>query len=145
MKNSAQELRKIDEHSVPLFWPLALAYAMGEAELAIVKKNLEFVAEAQKLDHGLEPQFATVNTVKLGLHTLRLREFGDAMSPAIPTLIDAPYAGHTATIADYHKGQSLVETLLANGHRRILVTDWKNAGLDMKDYDIDNYLADLNV
>jgi poly(3-hydroxybutyrate) depolymerase len=145
MKNSAQGLRKIDEHSVPLFWPLAVAYAMEETELAVFKKNLKFVAEAQKLDYDLEPRFATVNTVKLDLHTLRLREFGDAQSRAVPTFVDAPYAGHTATIADYHKGQSLVETLLANGHQRVLVTDWKSAGLDMKDYDIDNYLAELNV
>ncbi len=144
-KDAAKSLRKIDEHSIPLFWPMAVAYAMEEAELALFKKNLKFLVEAEKVDHELAPQFATANSVILDLHTLRLREFGDARSSAVPTLVDAPYAGHTATIADYHKGQSLVETLLANGHRRVLVTDWKSAGLDMKDYDIDNYLADLNV
>jgi poly(3-hydroxybutyrate) depolymerase len=144
-KNAAKSLHKIDEHSVPLFWPLAVTYAMEEAELALFKKNLKFLAEAEKVELGLTPQFATANTVTLDLHTLRLREFGDAGSSAIPTFVDAPYAGHTATIADYHKGQSLVETLLGNGHRRVLVTDWKSAGLVMKDYDIDNYLAELNV
>jgi polyhydroxyalkanoate depolymerase len=144
-KHAAKSVRKIDEHSVPLFWPLAAAYAMEEAELALFKKNLRFFAEAQKIDHGLEPQFATTNTVMLDLHTLRLRDFGDSKSGAVPTLVDAPYAGHTAIIADYHKGQSLVETLLANGHQRVLVTDWKSARPDMKDYDIDNYLAELNV
>jgi poly(3-hydroxybutyrate) depolymerase len=133
------------EHSVPLFWPLAAAYAMEEAELDLFKKNLEFFAEAAKLDHGLEAHFATPNTIALELHTLRLRAFGDAGSSATPTLVDAPFAGHTATIADYHKGQSLVETLLANGHPRVLVTDWKSATEQMKDYDIDNYLAELNV
>jgi poly(3-hydroxybutyrate) depolymerase len=135
----------IAEHSVPLFWPLAAAYAMQEAELSLFKKNLKFFAEAGKLDYGLEPRFATPNTMLLELHTLRLRAFGDAKSRAAPTLVNAPFAGHTATIADYHKGQSLVETLLANGHRRVLVTDWKSATPDMKDYDIDNYLAELNV
>jgi polyhydroxyalkanoate depolymerase len=144
-KSASRTTKKIDEHSVPLFWPLAMAYAMEETELDLFKKNLEFLAEAEKVDHGLKPRFATANTVMLDLHTLELRGFGDAKSKAIPTLVDAPYAGHTATIADYHKGQSLVETLLANGHRRVLVTDWKSAGLDMKDYDIDNYLAELNV
>lgn len=144
-KNAAKSLRKIDEHSVPLFWPLAVAYAMEEAELALFERNLKFFVEAEKVEHELTPQFATANTVALDLHTLRLREFGDARSSAVPTLVDAPYAGHTATIADYHKGQSLVETLLANGHRRVLLTDWKSAGPDMKDYDIDNYLAELNV
>jgi len=141
----AKPIRQIDEHSVPLFWPLAVGYAMEEAELELFKKNLKFIVEAEKLDHDLKPRFATPNRVVLELHTLRVREFGDASLDAVPTLIDAPYAGHTATIADYHKGQSLVETLLANGHRRVLLTDWKSAGLDMKDYDIDNYLAELNV
>jgi len=141
----AKPPRQIDEHSLPLFWPLAVGYAMEEAELELFKKNLKFIAEAAKLDHELKPRFATPNRVVLELHTLRMREFGDASSAAVPTLVDAPYAGHTATIADYHKGQSLIETLLANGHRRVLLTDWKSAGLDMKDYDIDNYLAELNV
>jgi poly(3-hydroxybutyrate) depolymerase len=135
----------IAEHSVPLFWPLAMASAMEAAELALFKKSMKFIAEAEKLDHGLEAQFATPNTIALELHTLRLRAFGDAPSSAVPTLVDAPFAGHTATIADYHKGQSLVETLLANGHPRVLLTDWKSATAEMKDYDIDNYLAELNV
>ena len=144
-KNEKKSARKIDEHSVPLFWPLAAAFAMEKAELALFQKNLKFVAEAEKVDYELKPQFASANSVMLELHTLRLREFGDAKSGAVPTLVDAPYAGHTATIADYHKGQSLVETLLANGHRRVLLTDWKSAGPEMKDYDIDNYLAEINV
>jgi len=144
-KHVVKSVRKIDEHSVPLFWPLAAAYAMEEAELALFKKNLKFLAEAEKLDYELKPRFATPNRVVLDLHTLRLREFGDVRSRAAPTLIDAPYAGHTATIADYHKGQSLVETLMANGHPRVLVTDWKSATREMKDYDIDNYLAEFNV
>ena len=144
-KNEKKSARKIDEHSVPLFWPLAAAFAMEKAELALFQKNLKFVAEAEKVDYELKPQFASANSVMLELHTLRLREFGDAKSGAVPTLVDAPYAGHTATIADYHKGQSLVETLLANGQRRVLVTEWKSAGPDMKDYDIDNYLAEINV
>ena len=142
---AAKPPRQIDEHSLPLFWPLAVGYAMEEAELELFKKNLKFIAEAEKLDHELKPRFATPNRVVLELHTLRLREFGDASSGTVPTLVDAPYAGHTATIADYHKGQSLIETLLANGHRRVLLTDWMSAGPDMKDYDIDNYLAELNV
>jgi poly(3-hydroxybutyrate) depolymerase len=140
-----KSVRKIDEHSVPLFWPLAVAYAMEETELQLFLKNLRFLAEAEKVEYGLQPQFATANSVMLELNTLRLRDFGDPQSGAIPTLIDAPYAGHTATIADYHKGQSLVETLVENGHRRVLVTDWKSASPEMKDYVIDNYLAELNV
>ncbi len=133
------------EHSIPLFWPLVAAYAMEEAELGLFKKNLKFIAEVEKVEHGLKPRFATSNRVALDLHTLRLREFGEAVPGEIPTLVDAPYAGHRAMIADYHRGQSLVETLMASGHGRVLVTDWKSATQEMKDYDIDNYLAELNV
>ncbi|HTS53918.1 MAG TPA: HAD-IC family P-type ATPase [Burkholderiales bacterium] len=43
---------------------LAAAYAMEEAELALFKKNLKFFAEARRVDHGPEPQFATTNTVR---------------------------------------------------------------------------------
>ncbi len=78
---------------------------------------------------------------------MRLRDFSRA-APGVnelPILIDAPYAGHSSTIADYDKGQSLVETLLDSGLGRILVTDWKSATEAMKDFDIDIYLADLNV
>jgi poly(3-hydroxybutyrate) depolymerase len=133
------------QHSVPLFWPLAAAAAMGQVELELFRKNLKFLIEAHKVDHGLKPLFATANTVLLELHTLRLRVFGDASSTLTPTIIMAPYAGHSAAIADYHDGQSLVQTMLAAGHARVLVTDWKSASLDMKGYDIDNYLAELNV
>ena len=48
-------------------------------------------------------------------------------------------------IADYHKGQSLVETLLANGIGHVALTDWKSARADMKDLEIDNYLAEVVV
>jgi poly(3-hydroxyalkanoate) synthetase len=48
-------------------------------------------------------------------------------------------------IADYHKGQSLVETLLANGIGHVALTDWKTATADMKDLEIDNYLAEIVV
>jgi poly(3-hydroxyalkanoate) synthetase len=63
----------------------------------------------------------------------------------VPTLVDAPHAGHTAMIADYHKGQSLIETLLANVIGHVALTDWKSATDDMKDFEVDNYLADLVV
>ena len=56
-----------------------------------------------------------------------------------------PSPGHRAEIADYHKGQSLVETLLANGVGHVALTDWKSATDDMKDFDIDNYLEELIV
>ncbi|MBI1396793.1 MAG: alpha/beta fold hydrolase [Betaproteobacteria bacterium] len=117
---------------------------MEEAELAVFKRNLAFLSEAGKISFGTTPRFATPNEVLVELHTLRLRAFGPG-GDGVPVLVDAPYAGHTATIADYHDGQSLVQTLLAAGHRRVLVTDWKSATDTMKDYDVDNYLAEINV
>jgi poly(3-hydroxybutyrate) depolymerase len=51
----------------------------------------------------------------------------------VPTIVDMPYAGHTAMIAHFQKGQSLIEMLLANGLNRIFLTGWKSATEDMKD------------
>ena len=74
---------------------------------------------------------------------MTLRDYGTP--GGVPALVDAPYAGHSAMIADYHKDQSLVATLLANGLNHVALTDWKSATVDMKDLEIDNYLADVDV
>jgi poly(3-hydroxybutyrate) depolymerase len=134
------------ENTVPLFWPMELTAAIARNEVGLLNRGLATLAEAQKIEFGLEPVFATANKILIELHTLRLRDFTTAgVAGDCPTLIDAPYAGHTAVIADFCDGQSLVQTLLANGLSRVLVTDWKSATTEMKDYDIDNYLAELNV
>src|ERR1700681_4439715 len=129
--------------SVPAFWPMAMAASLMEAGAELYAKNLEFVEEEVKIHDELRPSLATPNTVRLDLRTMLLRDYGKP--DAIPTLVDAPYAGHTAMIADYHKGQSLVETLLANGIGHVALTDWKSATDDMKDLEIDNYLAEVVV
>jgi len=54
-------------------------------------------------------------------------------------------AGHSSTIADYAPGQSLVETLLDAGVENVVAADWKTATDSMKDFDIDTYLAEINV
>ncbi|MGH6990153.1 MAG: alpha/beta fold hydrolase, partial [Stellaceae bacterium] len=107
-------------------------------------KNLKFVAEEIKIHADLRPRLATPNRVRLYLRTMKLRDYGEESS-TIPTLVDAPHAGHTAVIADYNQGQSLIETLLANGLSHVALTDWKAASDDMKDFDIDNYLAEIVV
>ena len=48
-------------------------------------------------------------------------------------------------IADYYYGQSLVQSLLDHGIGHVALTDWKSAKLDMRDFEIDNYLAELIV
>jgi len=106
-------------------------------------RNLKFVDEEIKIEEELRPALATPNKVRLDMRTMVLRDYG---TPGrLPTLVNAPYAGHTSMIADYHDGQSLVQTLLANGIDHVALTDWKSATVDMKDLEIDNYLADLIV
>ncbi len=129
--------------SVPAFWPMAMAAALVEEGAELYARNLKFIEEEIKIHDELRPRLATPNTVRLDLRSMQLRDYGKPGS--IPALVDAPYAGHTAMIADYHKGQSLVETLLHNGIGHVALTDWKSATDDMKDLEIDNYLADLVV
>jgi polyhydroxyalkanoate depolymerase len=134
------------ENTVPWFWPFEFAAAAAEAELSLFKRSLETMAEAEKLDYGLTPKFASPNRIALELHTLRLRDFTlSEHTGETPTIIDAPFAGHTAVIADFSENQSLVRTLLGNGLGHVFVTDWKSATQEMKDYDIDTYLAEINV
>lgn len=128
------------EHSVPLFWPLAATLGATDSWL----KGLEFLQKATEIDHPAPAVWATPNTVRLDLKTMRLRAFGGAAS-GVPVIIDAPYAGHGATIADYDNGQSLVQALIAVGLGPVFVTDWKPATAEMSSYDIDSYLSDLNV
>jgi poly(3-hydroxyalkanoate) synthetase len=130
---------------VPLFWPLTAAEQMAEQGLAFFGKNLAFLAEEQKIQQELRPKLATANRVMLDLRTMVFRDYSKPNAQGVPTIVDAPYAGHTAMIADYHKGQSLVETLLTNGLERVFLTDWKSATEDMKDLEIDQYLAEINV
>ncbi len=135
------------EHSVPWFWPLTTGIELADEGDKLFADNLKFAAEAVAIAAPPPPEWATRNRVLLDLDTMRLRDFSRAAAGVneVPVLIAAPYAGHSSTIADYDKGQSLVETLLDCGLERVLVTDWKSATEPMKDFDIDTYLADLNV
>jgi polyhydroxyalkanoate depolymerase len=130
--------------SVPAFWPMAMAASLAEDGLELYARNLKFVEEEIKIKYELRPRLATPNQVRLDLRTMKLRDYGRP-GQGIPTLVDAPHAGHTAMIADYHKGQSLIETLLANGIDHVALTDWKPARDDMKYLEIDNYLAEVVV
>lgn len=128
---------------VPAFWPVAMAATLVERGAELYARNVGFIDEEIKIHGELCPALATANEVRLDLRTMRLRDFG---KPAgTPALVHAPYAGHTAMIADYQKGQSLIATLLANGIGHVALTDWKSATEDMKDLEVDNYLAELIV
>lgn len=134
------------EHSVPWFWPLAAAIELGEEGLNLYRENLKYLAEAEEITFPPPPEWATPNRILLDLETMLLRDFTptDSRSTDVPVLVDAPYAGHSSTIADYAKGQSLVETLQTGGLAHVFVTDWKSATPEMKDFDIDKYLADID-
>jgi len=134
------------EHSVPWFWPFAAAIELGEEGMKLYQDNLRYLAEAEEITLPPQPEWATANRILMDLDTMRLRDFSPstARSDAIPVLVDAPYAGHSSTIADYAKGHSLVETLQAGGLEHVLVTDWKTATEAMKDFNIDKYLADID-
>jgi poly(3-hydroxyalkanoate) synthetase len=142
-KQSPVKPSELSLTSVPAFWPMAMAAMLLEEGAELSAKNLKFVEEEIKLHAELRPKLATPNRVRLDLRTMALRDYGDPSG--FPTLVDAPHAGHTAMIADYHKGQSLIETLLANGIGHVALTDWKSATEDMKDFDIDNYLAEVII
>ncbi|WP_155773944.1 alpha/beta fold hydrolase [Rhodovulum sp. MB263] len=132
------------EQSVPLFWPMAAVLGWQEAGYQAMADGLRFVQEAAEISAPPEPSWASPNEVLLDLDTMRLRDFGGS-GTGLPVIIDAPYAGHSATIADFAPGQSLAATLLASGLGRVLVTDWKSATPEMRDFDIDKYLAEINV
>jgi poly(3-hydroxyalkanoate) synthetase len=136
---------KLRHLGVPLFWSITAALQLAKQGLEFYGKNLEFLAEEEKIQHELRPPLASANRVMLDLRTMLLREYGAPCAKGVPTLVVAPYAGHTAMIADYHRGQSLVETLLGNSVEPLFLTDWKSATLDMKDLKIDQYLAEINV
>lgn len=142
---------------IPWLWPVCAITmaqsdpfcAMGEHliqnQAQLSSRILKFAEVAHKLDYKLKPVWATPNKIALELKTMGLRDFSEGSTEGLPVIIDAPYAGHSATIADYSTSQSLVQTLKTSGLERIYVTDWKSATDDMKDFTIDTYLEDLNT
>jgi poly(3-hydroxyalkanoate) synthetase len=124
---------------------MVAATRLTQLGLELYANNMKYLAEEAKIHHESRPKPATKNTVLLDLRTMFFRDYSIAGARGVPSVVIAPYAGHSAMIADYHKGQSLIETLVADGLDRIFLTDWKSATEDMKDLEIDQYLAELNV
>lgn len=145
MTDKNHKLFNYPEVGVPFLWPFAFFLGLEEAGIEILRENMKFLKEVEKTQiERPKPGWATKNKVILDLHTMNLRDFSTA-NKGIYTLIIPPYSGHTSIIADFHKGQSLVETLLENGIKRLCTTEWKSATQAMKDYDIDMYLRELNT
>lgn len=129
--------------NVPFFWPVTIAEDMAEQGLQLVSHNVKFLDEELRLHGGIKPALATAHRIHLKLRTLDLCDYSVPHARGIPTLVDAPYAGHTSMIADYHEGQSLMQTLRNNGVGHLYLTNWHSATPDMKDLEVDQYLAEL--
>ena len=103
----------------------------------------DYAKEALELAFPPAPQWSSPNKVALDLPAVKLRQFGEDGST--PTLVIAPYAGHSSIIADYAPGQSLAGTLMDCGLGSVYITDWKSATYKMQDWGIDNYLRTLKA
>jgi len=131
-------------HGLPYFWPVFCF--VGCETTDALKKNIEFFKVVDRtLVKRPAPTWANKNRIRTELDTLRLRDFSEKRDKnRIYSLILAPYAGHTAQIADYDRGQSLVETFKQHGIDEVAVTDWKCATQQTKNYGIDNYLYSVD-
>ncbi len=148
MTDNFQQIHHYPEIGIPLFWPLSLSLSIGKSLMGLEEKNLKFLEEIEKTEIVKpKPEWASPNRIMYSLHTLTLRDFSDTSRTknSIPTVIVPPYAGHTSVIADFQSHQSLIEALLNHGLPWVLALDWHSATMDMKNYDIDNYLADIHV
>ena len=124
------------------FWPVftaAVASRVTAAWLADLANGLEGEVAAE-----LPPAWTTANTVSLELETMSFRDFSLG-STGPPVIVCAPFAVHRATIADFARGHSIVETLRHAGISRLFVTDWRSATPSMRFLRIDSYLSDLNT
>ncbi|WP_325345784.1 alpha/beta fold hydrolase [Xylophilus sp.] len=131
-------------HALPFFWPPAAAARMEGSAFGAAARFFDFLGKAAQIDHPPPPAWHTPNTVRLDLPTMRLRQFGHP-GKGVPVLIDAPFAGHGATIAAFDERQSLVAALIGAGTDAVWVTDWKSATQEMRYFSIDTYLEELNV
>ncbi|MBN8534401.1 MAG: alpha/beta hydrolase [Rhizobiales bacterium] len=123
-------------------WATSIAAGRGALDLA------ERMLGAEEAEHARSPdrirEWASPNRVLLELPTMRLRTF-EAEVPGPSAIVVAPYALHSAMTADFATGHSVVETLLAGGIGRVLVTDWRSATPAQGCMGVDACLADLNV
>jgi poly(3-hydroxyalkanoate) synthetase len=127
--------------SAAFLWPALIAAEAGRLASALVQGWASRSAPVANLP---PLRWATSNRVALELPTMRLRDFS-IEGGGRPVVICAPYSLHRATIADFARGHSLVQALLAGGIRRVFLTEWRSATPDMRFFSVDTFLADLNV
>ena len=130
--------------SLAFLWPALMAEQASKFTASMAHEFAKLATAAEPSEPRAEPQWATPNKVALELATVRLRDFSTAPD-GVATLVCAPFALHSATIADFAPRHSLVAALRQAGLPRVLVTDWRSATATTRFLTIDNYLADLNV
>jgi len=127
-----------------LTWSTAMAGALDQFAGSLPRPDA--VVPPEPADAFDLTGFPVFGRVRLDLPTMRLLEPREPVSQkGAPTLIVGPYAVHDAAIADLAEGHSIAQTLAESGMRRIALTFWKSATVDMRDFGIDAYLSDLNV
>lgn len=121
------------------------------ASLAATRHSLDAMErmtsgwEADAAARAAEPwHWTSANTIVRDLATMRVREFRTGTTGPGVILI-APFALHTATIADIAPGHSVIEALQRAGIARIWLTEWRSADATRRHQSIDACLADLNV
>lgn len=130
--------------SLAFLWPALMAEQASKFAGSMAQEFAKFATAAEPPEPRAEPQWATPNKVTLELATVRLRDFSTSPE-GVATLVCAPFALHSATIADFAPRHSLVAALLEAGLPRVFVTDWRSATATTRFLSIDNYLADLNI
>ena len=131
-----------DPRHSPVFWPLMAARALSEMTL---NATAFWSGAADSLQARPGPAvFANPFKVELDITGMRLLAFGDA-GDATPILIVAPFALHDASIADFAPDHSIVAVLRAAGASCVHIAECKSANAASQHFDIDAYLAELNV
>ena len=109
-----------------LVWPLAAAALAAKANVRFLEDLMSSVSGKRNVSSSLSLPWTTSNTVALELASMRLRNFSTGTG-GLATLICAPYALHSATIADFAPGHSVVEALCQGDLSRVFVTDCRSA------------------
>jgi poly(3-hydroxyalkanoate) synthetase len=135
-QSPSKSIRSLDS----LLWPWAAMQSTIDSYFWWLDQGF---GSPYKRDEAVLP-WTTPNKIMLELSSMRLRSFSRSRA-GVPAIVCAPYALHSALIADFAAGHSIVEALQSQGLDRVYVTDWRSASSDMRFLSIDSYLADLNV
>src|SRR5579864_5856179 len=93
--------------SVAFLWPALMAEQASKFAASMAQEFAKLATAAEPPEPRAEPEWATPNKIALELTTARLRDFSTG-AESVATLVCAPFALHSATIADFAPRHSLV-------------------------------------